>query len=145
LAFSQTRIDYFFMPIHLLPSATSRRRFISNVASLASGVILGAGLRPLGLLQGQESLSDSREAWALLSDTHIDGDVATNARGINMADHLRQAVGEVLQAHAQRPFAGLMINGDCAYLEGKSDDYSTLGLSDSARFRTRNPHSSHSR
>jgi 3',5'-cyclic AMP phosphodiesterase CpdA len=115
------------MPIHLLPSATSRRRFISNVASLASGVILGAGLRPRGLLQGQESLSDSHEAWALLSDTHIDGDVATNARGINMADHLRQAVGEVLQAHAQRPFAGLMINGDCAYLEGKSDDYSTLG------------------
>ena len=44
-----------------------------------------------------------------------------------MADHLRQAVQEVLDAHAAHRLEGLMINGDCAFLEGRSDDYKTLG------------------
>ncbi len=62
----------------------------------------------------------------MFSDTHIVADVAMNARGINMADHLRQSLNEALSAHRELPFSGLMVNGDCAYLEGKSADYATF-------------------
>ncbi len=75
----------------------------------------------------QETKDDGYEAWALLSDTHIAADPELKARGVNMAGHLRQAVQEVLQAHESRVYSGLMINGDCAYLEGDAADYTTLG------------------
>jgi len=113
------------MPVHLAPQSIPRRRFFASLlaASGAAG-ILGRFEESLG---AQELLADGSEAWALFSDTHIAADAHLDARGINMASHLRQAVSEALEFHAQRPFAGMMINGDCAYLDGKSDDYQTLG------------------
>lgn len=75
----------------------------------------------------QDTKNDGYEAWALLSDTHIAADPELKARGVNMAGHLQQAVEEVLQVHEGRAFSGLMINGDCAYIEGHAADYTTLG------------------
>ena len=85
-------------------------------------------MQPSGLLQAEElKKRNEQESWALLSDTHIAADTAQNARGVNMAGHLRQAVEEVLESHARRPFAGLMVNGDCALLDGQAEDYRTFG------------------
>jgi 3',5'-cyclic AMP phosphodiesterase CpdA len=114
------------MPLHIIPKHLSRRRFLSSLISAASA----AGAAYFGQetrLGAQESLEDDYEPWALLSDTHIAADPLTNARGVNMADHLLQAVGEVLGQHKQRPFAGALINGDCAFLDGQIEDYRTLG------------------
>jgi Icc protein len=114
------------MPLHIIPENLSRRRFLSSLISAATT----AGVASFGKgthLSAQESLEDDSEPWALLSDTHIAADPQTNARGINMADHLRQAVGELLGHHKQRPFAGALINGDCAFLDGQIEDYKTLG------------------
>ena len=114
------------MPLHIVPPDVSRRRFISSLITAASAAGVGF-FDDVKRLHAQESLEDDAEAWALLSDTHIAADPLTNARGINMADHLRQAVGELLDSHKRLPFAGAMINGDCAFLDGQSEDYRTLG------------------
>ncbi len=114
------------MPIHVLPSAISRRRFVSNLLAAAAGTAVGLAGKQEALLQAQDLKDESREFWALLSDTHIAADAQLNARGINMAAHLSQAVEEVLQAHSKRPFAGLMVNGDCAFLDGQAEDYRTF-------------------
>lgn len=115
------------MPVHLIPTTISRRQFVSKFAGLASAAALAAWTQSRSSLYALNAGSASHEAWALLSDTHIDADAATSARGINMAEHLKQAVAEVLEVHAAAPLAGLMVNGDCAYLEGKADDYHTFG------------------
>jgi len=113
------------MPIHVAPALVSRRQFVSSL--LKVGALTAAASGTNTALHALDSKNDDHELWALLSDTHIAADTAFNARGINMAEHLRQAVEEVLHAHANRPFSGLMINGDCAYLDGQSEDYKTLG------------------
>ena len=111
------------MPIHVFPRSVSRRRFLTAFLALSG---TRSVFRSMPLKAAQPSGSGA-EAWALLSDTHIAGDPALNARGINMADHLRQAVAEVLENHASQPFAGLLVNGDCAYLDGQAEDYRVLG------------------
>jgi 3',5'-cyclic AMP phosphodiesterase CpdA len=117
------------MPLHIIPKRLSRRHFLSSLFSAASAAsaVGAAYLAKESRLVAQESLEDDYEPWALLSDTHIAADPMTNARGINMADHLRQAVSELLAHHKQRPFAGALINGDCAFLDGQTEDYRTLG------------------
>jgi 3',5'-cyclic AMP phosphodiesterase CpdA len=106
----------------------SRRRFVSSLLTAASGAVALAAAKSTTSLFAQAPTDGTSEAWALLSDTHIAADAGLEARGINMAAHLRQTVQEVLQAHARRSFSGLMINGDCAYLDGQADDYKTLGM-----------------
>lgn len=113
------------MPIHVLPPRVSRRQFLTSILGTASAAGLGLGLGKASVL-GQAP-REEWEAWALLSDTHIAADPMAQSRGINMANHLRQAVGELLDLHQKRPFAGTMINGDCALLDGQSEDYRTLG------------------
>lgn len=113
------------MPLHILPPRVSRRHFLGSLLGAASAAGLSLGLGRTGLLA--QTASEEMEAWALLSDTHIAADTTAQSRGINMADHLRQAVGEVLDLNEKRPFAGAMINGDCALLDGQSEDYQTLG------------------
>lgn len=115
------------MPVHVLPPVISRRSFVSSLFTAASGAVALAASKSTTALFAESTQGEKIEAWALLSDTHIAADAGFDARGINMAAHLRQAVQEVLQAHAGNPFAGLMINGDCAYLEGQAGDYKTLG------------------
>lgn len=101
------------MPLHLDP--VSRRRFLGGSAVLA--------LSPL--LPASRSAAAETERWALLSDTHIAADPALKSRqGINMAEHLKKVVAEVLAE--KETLAGVLIDGDCAYNDGQSGDYATL-------------------
>jgi Icc protein len=103
------------MPIHLPP--ISRRGFL--VRSLLAGA--GAALAPRLVAAGKPA---NPHAWALLADTHIDANPGRSARGVIMADHLK-SVATGLAALAERP-SGVLINGDCAYLDGQPGDYATL-------------------
>lgn len=67
---------------------------------------------------------DDDELWVLLSDTHIAGDPAMEKRDVNMAANLKRTVAQVLKL-GQKPY-GIMINGDCAYLDGQAGDYTQL-------------------
>jgi 3',5'-cyclic AMP phosphodiesterase CpdA len=104
------------MPIHLPP--ISRRKF------LAGSLATGAGLMASSWLRSAEigaTLDPNRVA--LLSDTHIDANVAKLGREINMADHLRQACAEVVKLD---PLPGnLLVNGDFAFNSGEAGDYAT--------------------
>lgn len=103
------------MPLHAAP--ISRRSFLAHST---------AGMASLAVLQ--QSWGAEAEAnpnlFALLSDTHIPDsrDVAT--RGVNMTSNLQQVVGQ-LTALKRKP-AGVIINGDCAYLKGLPADYENL-------------------
>lgn len=109
------------MPLHLDP--LSRRRFLGGGAVLALSPFL-----PRMSAQAAES-----ENWALLSDTHIAADPELKSRqGVNMADHLRRVVGEVLAE--KESLAGVIIDGDVAYDDGQPGDYTTLlGILDPLR------------
>jgi len=104
-----------FMPIHLPP--ISRREFFKRSLLAGAGLALAPDL--LAARRGTDANS-----WALLADTHIAGDTAKMARGINMADRLRSVVNELL-ALPKRP-AGVFIIGDCALSAGEKEDYATL-------------------
>jgi 3',5'-cyclic-AMP phosphodiesterase len=111
------------MPIHLPP--ISRREFFRR------SLLAGAGLTLAPNLLAASRRTDAN-SWALLADTHIAGDPAKIARGINMADHLK-CVSEELLSLARRP-TGVFIMGDCAFNTGEKDDYATLtGLLDPLR------------
>ena len=103
------------MPIHTSP--ISRRTFLANSA---------AGIASLAVLQqgwGAE-LESNPNLFALLSDTHIPNSPDVSAHGTNMTSNLKQVVGE-LTALKTKP-AGVIINGDCAYLKGLPADYKNL-------------------
>jgi 3',5'-cyclic-AMP phosphodiesterase len=107
------------MPISLIPS---RRRFLA--ASLAAG----AGL----LLNGRRAFAAPEfdpDRIALLSDIHINADPAKTDRGINMAEHLQKAVGEILELQkGSRLPAAAIVNGDCATLLGLLRPLADAGL-----------------
>jgi 3',5'-cyclic-AMP phosphodiesterase len=101
------------MPFHL--DSQSRRRFLHGSAVLA----LTTATRTYA------ADAPDAETWALLSDTHIDADPAKVAREtVIMADHLKRVVAEVLVE--KDSLSGVIINGDCAYLEGLAGDYVTF-------------------
>jgi 3',5'-cyclic-AMP phosphodiesterase len=101
------------MPIHLPP--LSRRQFLAG--AMAAGTKL---LAPRQAFCAQDAEADR---WALLADTHIARDPQTIHRGVNMAENLRRVVQEVLGR--PRP-AGVILDGDCALLDGQAGDYATL-------------------
>lgn len=103
------------MPISL--PACSRRRFLQG--SLAAGAALLTDRRSVAADQPVDA-----DSWALLADIHIAENRAEIARQMNMAANLERVGGELL-ALPQRP-AGVLIDGDCAYLQGKEGDYRTL-------------------
>ena len=103
------------MPLHLMPP--TRRRFLQHT------LVGGAALLAAPALKAAVPQAEASN-WALLSDTHIDSNAATVARGANMFENLHRIIDEVL-AEEIRP-AGVIINGDCAYLKGLSADYATL-------------------
>jgi 3',5'-cyclic AMP phosphodiesterase CpdA len=86
---------------------------------LAAGASLLAGRR---LAASEQELDP--DSWALLADIHIAEDRDKIARGMKMAANLER-VGAELLALPTLP-AAVLVNGDCAYLEGKSGDYHTL-------------------
>jgi 3',5'-cyclic AMP phosphodiesterase CpdA len=102
------------MPIHLPP--LTRRRFLA-------GALAGAGV----LLNRPAFCADTPtdpNRWVLLSDLHIWERRNGERRGVKPAEHLAQAVKEVL-ALAPRP-VGIIVSGDCAYLTGERADYAVL-------------------
>lgn len=103
------------MPIHLPP--LSRRDFL--VRSLLAGA--GAALAPRNFAAEKPV---APHTFALLSDTHIDANLATSSRNVVMAENLKAAVAEVA-ALPQRPEHAL-VNGDCAYLHGEPGDYANF-------------------
>ncbi len=101
-----------------LPSL-SRRRFLGGSLATAAGSLLPGH----GSLAGTESNPSS---WILFSDSHIAADRGLVARGASMGANLETSVKQVLATHGTA--AGVFLSGDCAYLDGKPDDYATLGL-----------------
>lgn len=100
------------MPITLPP--LSRRSFLQHSAA----AVLGSAATQLSALEIPEQI------WVLFSDPHIAADETLNARGVCMAENLRRCANQVLKI-GQKPF-GLIVNGDCAYLDGKTEDYVTF-------------------
>jgi len=101
------------MPLHLPP--ISRRSFLRRSLAASAGLLTFPALR---------AADADPDRWALLSDTHIAGDISTISRETNMADHLRTAVTD-LRGRSVR-YAGVFINGDCALTEGLAEDYTTF-------------------
>ena len=100
------------MPITLPP--LTRRDWLKHGTAAA----IGSFATQLPALEIPEQI------WVLFSDTHIAEDEALVARGACMAENLRRCANQVLKI-GQKPF-GLIVNGDCAYLEGISEDYVTF-------------------
>lgn len=116
------------LPITLTPN---RRQFLNvSVATLAARSLSGRDVLGNDVLGGDGPLD--RSAWdchgplAILSDTHICGDAAKRHRGVVMADRLRRVVDDVNRALGKP--GDVIINGDCAFLEGQASDYRTLGV-----------------
>lgn len=103
------------MPVSPFTAAT-RRHWIRQS--------LTAGLGTLWTWHGVEAAESEGEYWALLSDTHIAADESLEARGVVMAANLRRTVSQVLKTGV-KPH-GVLINGDCAFLDGQEGDYSQL-------------------
>jgi len=102
------------MPIHLQPM--TRREFL--IRSTAAGAALLLGPRAFGADGAGES---DPHRFALLSDTHVAGDRTAVNRGVNMSEHLAQAVKEIT-ALGPKP-AGVIVSGDCALDKGLVGDY----------------------
>jgi 3',5'-cyclic-AMP phosphodiesterase len=103
------------MPIHLSP--ISRRRFLSTALTAGASVLTWRGVL------GADTARDA-DRWALLADTHIAADPETVHRGVKMAANLERAVAEVI-ALDPKP-AGVVLNGDAAFLKGAAGDYAFL-------------------
>ena len=103
------------MPISLPP--ISRRRFLAG--SLAAGA---TAFLPDALCAAEQPADPHR--WILLADTHIAENREQVRRGVKPAQGFGQARREILALPA-RP-AGLIVAGDCVYLEGKPGDYRVL-------------------
>lgn len=103
------------MPIHL--PAYSRRRF--------GRLSFGAG----ATLATRAFAQENGERIVLLADTHVDADPDRVANGAPLAGNLRKVVAEILEAAKEEPIGGVIINGDCAFMEGFEGDYRTLGRS----------------
>ena len=94
------------MSIHIIP--ITRRRFLRVSASGAVATIAVPSARATP----SKEVPVDPHRFVFLSDTHIMADPTAVARGINMADHLRQVVAEIA-AQTARP-AGVVVNGDLA-------------------------------
>lgn len=99
------------MPISFPP--LSRRQWIKGS--------LAAAIAPRFAVAASEQ---DPELWVLFSDTHIAADVKLEARGTVMGDNMARCVNQVLDI-GQKPF-GVLVNGDCAYLDGQQADYDTF-------------------
>src|SRR5687768_8355567 len=107
------------MPISLRP--TSRRRFLQSSIAASAGVLLGCD-RPAAK-EGAASKGDP-DRFALLSDVHIHADKATKRGETVVWETMAAAVREVVGLDP-RP-AGVIVNGDCAHMQGRREDYATF-------------------
>lgn len=95
------------MPV-TLPAIPRRRWLQGGLAAILAPHVLGKD-------------AEDAETWILFSDTHISADTALEARGANMAENLTRCVNQALKSR-QKPY-GVLVNGDCAYLDGQVGDY----------------------
>jgi 3',5'-cyclic AMP phosphodiesterase CpdA len=101
------------MPIHV--QALSRRGFLAGSAAAVAGLAVG---------RGAIGAEWDANRFALLSDTHIPSRPEVEARGVNMTRNLQRVVGQLIAL--ERKPAGVILNGDCAYLKGLPEDYANL-------------------
>ena len=99
------------MPI-TLPALTRRRWLQGGLAAALSST------------RWLPAAPQDAETWVLFSDTHIAADAKAEARGACMAENLSRCVNQVLKLGV-KPF-GVLVNGDCAYLDGQAEDYATF-------------------
>lgn len=109
------------MPLSLPP--LSRRRWIRGGLAAASAALIPEGL-PAQAPKAGKKQPPPGEAWVLFSDTHVPADAKQEARGVCMGDNLTRCVNQVLKL-AGKPY-GVLVNGDCAYLDGQEGDYATF-------------------
>lgn len=102
------------MPIHLAP--VSRRDFLKSSAAALAGLSV--------MRVGYSAPSTDSCTLALISDPHIAADPATVSRGVNMTANLQRIVEEINQLPAFPQ--GVIVNGDCAHLQGKPEDYANF-------------------
>jgi 3',5'-cyclic-AMP phosphodiesterase len=95
----------------------TRRRFLAGSLAAGAGLLL-----PRPLRAAAPAADPNR--WALLADTHIWEDREKLHNGVKPADHFVQVTREIL-ALDPRP-AGLLIAGDCVFLDGHAADYAVL-------------------
>jgi hypothetical protein len=89
--------------------------------------MVAAGLSASAWSRAEAAMDEpkgQRPWYALLSDTHIAADPATEARGQVMARNLEAVIADVL-AQPGRPEAAI-IDGDLALKDGQPGDYQTL-------------------
>ena len=101
------------MPLHA--AVVSRRRL------LGAGIAGGASLV---VCPAADTATADPNRLALLSDTHVPESPDVSARGVNMTANLRQVVTELTGLDVKP--AAVLINGDCAYLKGRPEDYRNL-------------------
>lgn len=104
------------MPITLPP--IDRRRFLQSA--------LGA----VTLVSGSPLFSQepaSQDVWAFLSDTHIPGDRKKSGGkpAVKPVEHLAKVRADILSGKSGKP-GGLIVTGDCVYIQGLPEDYQTL-------------------
>lgn len=111
------------MPIHFPP--ITRRRFLQT-AAVGVGSAAGLGLSRLSGPTAANASENASHRMVLLSDTHINADPAHLAGrpNVNMSDNLARALAEVAKLDGQP--GHLLINGDCAHLDGQRGDYEQL-------------------
>lgn len=100
------------MPISLLPS---RRSFLAQAAAGAAAISMARPASAASKVDG--------EHFVFFSDTHVPNAPDVESRGVRMAKNLQIAVDGVLAG--TKPDA-VFVNGDCAYLDGKPEDYAQL-------------------
>jgi 3',5'-cyclic-AMP phosphodiesterase len=105
------------MPIHLPP--ISRRRFLAGSLAAGAGMLL-----PQRLWAKEKKPAADPNRFLLLSDIHIPGGSKVEQNGVKPVDFFMQAVKEALELKP-RP-VGAIVSGDCAFLEGKAEDYRKL-------------------
>ena len=103
------------MPIYLPP--LSRRRFLAGALAAGAGVLLPRGG------QAREPAADPNQ-FVLLADTHVAGRRDLAHRGVQPAKNLELAIAEI-RALESTP-AGAIVAGDCAFIHGEAEDYSTF-------------------
>lgn len=100
------------MPVTLPP--LNRRQWIKTTLAAALAPALGQAA----------DVTKATESWVLFSDTHIPTDPKLEVREVVMANNLTRCVNQALKL-GSKPY-GVLVNGDCAYLEGQASDYATF-------------------
>jgi 3',5'-cyclic AMP phosphodiesterase CpdA len=103
------------MPVSLAP--TSRRHFLGSSAA----ALLAYATPKVRAADGARADPDR---FALLSDVHIHADKATRTGDTVVWETLSQAVREIVALDP--PPAATIVNGDCAHMRGRREDYATF-------------------